>query len=1532
MDTSTLEAVGEHPLIGALINDRYVVDSVIGKGSSGIVYKATRLLMGREVAVKVLHSYLGAEVGALDRFLREARAASRLRHPHIINIWESGVTDDAQPYFVMDYLEGMTLADLVKQKGYLHAGRAMPIITQICEALGEAHRQNIIHRDIKPENIVLETNEGDNNFDDYVKVLDFGIADAPSGTPGVPKQKTAAGSPAYMSPEQCQGFELDQRSDIYSLAIVIFEMLTGMRPFAADDVMKLFYMHVSQPPPTLSSMRSDLRFPMQVELAVAKALAKNPDNRQQSIKEFQKELEDAFASSDMGAGKRESVQVDLFSVPVVDRLMDGGGGSTTTGSHNFLPGPEDWEEPSEEVVLPAKTAPAPAPAPAAQSDTPDVSAAVNRLLKSAKRASEAVKQEDVGTWARDVLTRSEEHNEAARKEAPKPVKASGGQGPPENSGPEVSNWAHKVLSRQNTGDLPAPPSSQPAAKSAAPTTTPASAPATAPAPSPSGAPRPAATPAAASSLPQGAPKPAQPLPQAPSPMVKAPQPATTNLPSSAGASDAQTMQTKQGGKIAKPIELLKAKSAADAARRNSGELSKQIEESTPPQVNHAQPVNSTPPASKTLSLKPAEQAALINQASNSSNANSSAAPGAVAKSAANSQGDISSDMDSLLDDLIAGDKSAAASAKPATPTASAQASGAQAPKPMMPASKIGEHTAKLNPSALNALRPGNSQPGAAAPANSGAPFAGTTGGASAGPGAASGSTAPRPGLPAPNAQAKPNIPAPSTPAPNQAGARPAQPNAAPITKPGTSLPNAASAAAKPGAPLPNTAAAARPNTSLPNSPATASTSVQNTPAAARPNTSLPNAPSATTPNTSLPNAPAAARPNTSLPNAPAAARPNTSLPNAPAAAKPNTSLPNAPQSQPGLGLPSVTAMPIPPTPVQPAASAETSSSERAAMDLSRFDQPVNKSSEPLNPFAQAIDGLLDAAIMKETQEDVRRSANKLKRMEAPTGGTPDPLDPARFEQPINTRASFDPARFENPINREALPDATSADNSRFDEPVNKGFISGSTAGSKMLGASDAEKKAIEPAPASTAFDINRFEHPINRAEESLNPFAQAVDGLLDSARIKPEPRPIAATPSELGQTAAAVGKPPDAAAIEALDTTAEEDRVHDAVSRLIEAAKRSPEPTQKPEVLNKKIEAVKKKIEALKAADVAKPISSGVPPETEAPAPAAPAAPAPFVPGPSDSNSLSDAVNRLLEAAQRQETTTNAPAVPQQMVNPFADAYSSPAPPPVAYGGTTPATSSTTSQTSLPVSNPFDAGASTSMVNPFAQVKAPDPRSSGNFKSSANVPAAAPPDPSKKPPEGSAFQNYVSAPTDRMTRAAELINNAIKSSKTPEVSQDYYSGFKSDPKQMQAERAETLKKSRARVRRNFQGPAKPPLWVAAILALLVGGFALWYGGFLPFLPFGPAKQAAPLSLDAYIKQGKFEKARELLEAKKKAGSLTAAETDKMNNVYYQLGLKEGKEENYQDAVKDLKMITRKSDLYPSAAAKIREFKKKMSDL
>src|SRR5271170_4564745 len=297
-DKAPLESVGKDPLIGALISDRYVVESVIGKGSSGIVYKARRMQRGEMVvAVKVLHSYLGAETGSLDRFLREAKAASRLRNPHIINIWDWGVTDDGQPFFVMDYLEGLTLARLLKDKKVLSASRALPIIRQICEALSEAHNQGIVHRDLKPENAILqETDYGD----DYVKLLDFGIAESPLESRQQMREGSLiiSGSPAYMSPEQCQGLPLDARSDIYALAVMVFEMFTGQRPFQAEGNLSLMSMHIRTAPMKLADARPDIRFPSSLQAVLDRALAKDPDARQVSVKEFWIELEEAVRGSE----------------------------------------------------------------------------------------------------------------------------------------------------------------------------------------------------------------------------------------------------------------------------------------------------------------------------------------------------------------------------------------------------------------------------------------------------------------------------------------------------------------------------------------------------------------------------------------------------------------------------------------------------------------------------------------------------------------------------------------------------------------------------------------------------------------------------------------------------------------------------------------------------------------------------------------------------------------------------------------------------------------------------------------------------------------------------------------------------------------------------------------------------------------------------------------------------------------------------------------------------------------------------------
>ncbi|MBU6455643.1 MAG: serine/threonine protein kinase [Cyanobacteria bacterium REEB67] len=294
-DGVALEVVGKDPLIGALINHRYAVESVVGKGASGIVYKATRLRMGSAVAIKVVHSYLGADPKSLEKFTREVSALENLRHPNIVSLWESGVTDDGQPYLVMDYLEGTALSSLLAQHNGLAPSRVLDITKQVCGALKEAHAQGFVHRDIKPENIVLENTSSL----DFVKICDFGIAYTAfeNRLNAMSRPTTVAGSPAYMSPEQCRGLPLDHRADIYSLGLVVFEMITGKKPFMATTSKEYMIKTVNEKLPKMGDIRPDLNIPEMVEHIVSKALMKNPKDRFDAIVDFSNNLTAACEAS-----------------------------------------------------------------------------------------------------------------------------------------------------------------------------------------------------------------------------------------------------------------------------------------------------------------------------------------------------------------------------------------------------------------------------------------------------------------------------------------------------------------------------------------------------------------------------------------------------------------------------------------------------------------------------------------------------------------------------------------------------------------------------------------------------------------------------------------------------------------------------------------------------------------------------------------------------------------------------------------------------------------------------------------------------------------------------------------------------------------------------------------------------------------------------------------------------------------------------------------------------------------------------------
>ena len=269
-------------------NAEYVIVDRIGSGGMGSVYKAEQPSMNRMVAIKVLHPRFATRDDLVARFRREARAMSQLSHPNTARVYKYGALDDGSVYFVMDYLEGRNLAAEVRENGPMDAERAIGVMVQVCGALEEAHRAGIVHRDLKPENVFL-TKQGGSA--DFPKVLDFGLAKMSEkqmgrGSMMFTQQGMVFGTPEFMSPEQAQGEALDQRSDIYSLALILYELITGKLPFDAKTPLDMMKAHVRDVPIALSERIPGKKFWPEFEAVINKALAKNPDDRYASAAEF----------------------------------------------------------------------------------------------------------------------------------------------------------------------------------------------------------------------------------------------------------------------------------------------------------------------------------------------------------------------------------------------------------------------------------------------------------------------------------------------------------------------------------------------------------------------------------------------------------------------------------------------------------------------------------------------------------------------------------------------------------------------------------------------------------------------------------------------------------------------------------------------------------------------------------------------------------------------------------------------------------------------------------------------------------------------------------------------------------------------------------------------------------------------------------------------------------------------------------------------------------------------------------------------
>ena len=281
-------------VIGTVLKNRYRTVSYLGRGGMSNVYKALDSRTGATVAVKVLHSELLSDETRVKRFFQEAKTYRNLRHKHIIKLYDF-FTDEADRHcIVMEYMEGKNLSETLDERGKLTVRRAIKIFTEICDALGYAHKQGIVHRDLKPSNIALVEKGGDA---DYVKILDFGIAKLiPSDTDtltdlGLTQTGEIVGSPLYMSPEQCMAKTIDLRSDIYSLGCLMYEALTGQPPLMGQSIIDTMQMHMSTPPKPFREVRPDLKIPDALERVVLKALAKKPEQRYQSMQELRDALE-----------------------------------------------------------------------------------------------------------------------------------------------------------------------------------------------------------------------------------------------------------------------------------------------------------------------------------------------------------------------------------------------------------------------------------------------------------------------------------------------------------------------------------------------------------------------------------------------------------------------------------------------------------------------------------------------------------------------------------------------------------------------------------------------------------------------------------------------------------------------------------------------------------------------------------------------------------------------------------------------------------------------------------------------------------------------------------------------------------------------------------------------------------------------------------------------------------------------------------------------------------------------------------------
>jgi eukaryotic-like serine/threonine-protein kinase len=323
---------GSATVVGNVIGGRYYVRRLIGEGGMGRVFEAEHIDIGRRVALKILHPAYSQTPDLVERLRREARAASKISHPNVVDVTDSGTTPDGAFFFVMEYLEGIELGELIYREGKLDVARALHIGAQISRAIQAAHEVNVIHRDIKPENVLILTRDGQK---DFVKVLDFGIAKSgkdsdlenEKDTNGDLRRKLThpgmtMGTPEYMAPEQAAGRPADPRSDVYAVGGLVYEMLSGKAPYEGQNFMEILHKKATTMPAPLLGMRDDV--PPELDAIVMRSMAREPDDRQRSMDEFGRELTNLATTLFPGFGYIAPVESDKVPQTGVLGALRGG--------------------------------------------------------------------------------------------------------------------------------------------------------------------------------------------------------------------------------------------------------------------------------------------------------------------------------------------------------------------------------------------------------------------------------------------------------------------------------------------------------------------------------------------------------------------------------------------------------------------------------------------------------------------------------------------------------------------------------------------------------------------------------------------------------------------------------------------------------------------------------------------------------------------------------------------------------------------------------------------------------------------------------------------------------------------------------------------------------------------------------------------------------------------------------------------------------------------------------------------------------